>query len=95
MKIGKKIKKYANELSNALSTDLNKACAILTKIFKGVTVGEAIELLDELKECIENSSLIEDSFHSCSNIILKGTKPNEILDIVEHLEKEIEFLKKR
>jgi hypothetical protein len=70
------MEKYADDIAAALSNDLNKACKILTRIFSGVTIGEAINLLDELSESIGNNSLLEDCFHSVNNTILKNTRPN-------------------
>ena len=68
------LEKYADELTEALSNDLNKACKILTKIFKGVTTGDAISLLDELEEGGVDCSLLKDCFTSVDNMILKGTR---------------------
>ena len=68
------LEKYADELTEALSNDLNKACKILTKIFKGVTTGGAINLLDELEESGVDCSLLNDCFKSVNKLILKGTR---------------------
>lgn len=68
------LEKYKNDLTEALSNDLNKACKILTKIFKGVTTGEAINLLDELKARGVDCPLLRDCFTLADNIILKGTR---------------------
>lgn len=68
------IQQYAEELADALTNDLNKACKILTKIFKGVTTGDAMNLFDELKEGGMDCSLLEDCFKSVGNMILKGTR---------------------
>lgn len=68
------LEKYADELTEALSNDLNKACKILTKIFKGVTTGDAFNLFDELDCCGVDSSLLENCFKSVGNMILKGTR---------------------
>lgn len=71
-------KRYADELKDALSNDLNKACAILTKIFRGVTTGDAFNLFDELEEGGMDCSLLEDCFKSVDNMILKGTKAGSV-----------------
>lgn len=69
--VEKTIERYADELTEALSNDLSKACAILTKIFRGVTTGDAIDLLDESgMDC----SILNDCFKNVGNMILKGTR---------------------
>lgn len=86
-----KFEKYADELANALSTDLNKACKILTEIFRWTYVGEAFEFFDKITECVENASLLDNCFGSCTNLILKGTRSFDcdaymrIKDIMETL----------
>ena len=71
----KMIEKYADELAEALHTDLNKACDILTKIFQGTTVGELQDLYEQLNESGNDYSLINDCFCGCDKVLLKGTKP--------------------
>ena len=68
------IEKYADELTNALSNDLNKACNILTKLFKGMTIGDTMEIIDGLTESGVDCSLINDCVYGCQ-ILLKGTRP--------------------
>jgi hypothetical protein len=68
------IEKYADELVEALSTDLKKACKILTKIFKGVTMGELQDLYEQLNESGNNYSLINVCFCGCSHTLLKGAR---------------------
>lgn len=70
--ISEKIEKYATGLTEALSNDLDKACKILTQIFKYATVEDARIIYDERMES-EYCSVIEDCFHGCS-LLLKGTK---------------------
>jgi hypothetical protein len=85
------IEKYADELTEALRTDLNKACKILTKIFKGTTIGEMQDLFDQLNESGNDCSLINDCFCCGDGILLKGTRPGtthaygRISDIMETL----------
>jgi hypothetical protein len=69
----KMIEKYADDLTNALSNDLNKACKILTKIFRYATITDAIEVYDDLIVPIIYCSVLEDCFHGCS-LMLKGTR---------------------
>ena len=69
------IERYADELAEALRTDLNKACKILTKIFQGTTRAEFQDLHDNLRESVEDCSLIDKCFCSCSQVLLKGTRP--------------------
>lgn len=85
------IEKYADELAEALHTDLNKACKILTKIFQDTTEGEFQGLYDNLRESMGDYSLIEKCFCSCSQVLLKGTRLGSldayqrIVDIMETL----------
>lgn len=85
------IEKYADELAEALHTNLNKACKILTKIFQGTTGAEFQDLYDNLRESGRDYSLIEDCFCNCSNVLLKGTRVGSadayqrIYDIMETL----------
>jgi hypothetical protein len=72
------IAKYAAELAEALSNDLYKACKILTKIFKGVTTGDAINLLDELEASGMDCSLLKDCFTLVDSMILKGTRAGSV-----------------
>jgi len=72
--VEKMIERYADELTKALSNDLNEACVILTKIFKGVTVGEATELLREL----DDNEVLNNCLSCADNIILKGTRPGSV-----------------
>jgi hypothetical protein len=69
----KMIEKYADELTNALTNDLNKACKILTTIFEGVEVGKLQDLFENLNEYGGDYSLINDCFN-CANTLLKGTR---------------------
>lgn len=69
------IEKYADELAEALSNDLNKACSILTKIFKGMTMYDVQDIVDEFTEVGVNSTLLENCFQSVDCVLLKGTKP--------------------
>ena len=73
--VEEKLERYADELTEALSNDLNKACKILTKIFKGATVEDARGIYEELMESELNCPEIEDCFYGCS-LLLKRTKPN-------------------
>jgi hypothetical protein len=85
------IERCADELAEALHTDLNKACKILTKIFKGTSGGEFQDLYDNLRESVVDYSLIENCFCSCSNVLLKGTRAGSadayrrIVEIMETL----------
>lgn len=87
----KLIEKYADVLTDALHTDLNKACKIMTKIFKGTTIGELQDLFDKLNESGKDYSLINDLLCGCNELLLKGTKPGtahayqRICDIMETL----------
>lgn len=73
------ITSHANSLKTALANkDLNQACVILTKIFRGVTTGEAIELLAVLKGNGVDDPLLNECFTSVGNMILKGTRPNSV-----------------
>lgn len=65
---------YENELTEALSNDLTKACKILTKIFKGVIIGDAYNLLDELEESGVDCSSFKDCFTLVDKTILKGAR---------------------
>ena len=67
------IEKYINDL---ITADLKETCKILNKIFKGVTILDAIEMSDELEECGKNYSLIKDCLMGCNNTLLKYTKPH-------------------
>ncbi len=85
------IEKYADELAEALYTDLNKACKILTKIFKGVRIWDVQELFEKLNESRGDYSLINDCFTLADSILLKGTRPGKedayghIVNIMETL----------
>jgi hypothetical protein len=85
------IERYADELAEALRTDLNKACKILTKIFQGTSGGEFQDLYDNLRESVVDYSLIENCFCSCGQVLLKGTRPGSpdayqrIVEIMETL----------
>lgn len=91
MKTFRKIVKYADELAEALHTDLNKACKILTKIFKDTTMVEFQGLYDNLRKSARDFSLIEQCFCSGSQVLLKGTRLGSlnafqrIVDIMETL----------
>jgi hypothetical protein len=65
--VEKMIEKYSDDLTKALSNNLNEACAILTKIFQGVTVGVATLKLEDCPQLYDCVSLAD-------NILLKGTK---------------------
>lgn len=70
--------RYENNLVNALSgNDLKQVCAILTKIFRGVTIGDAINTIDELSELGMDCSLVENCFHDVNKLVLKGSKSYE------------------
>ena len=83
----KNIENYANELSEALSNDLNKACKILTKLFKGETMYNMMQVLEE---CEIDHSLIEDCVYG-GKTLLKGTRSfsndayKQMSDIMETL----------
>ena len=90
MTIREMIEEYVDDLAEALSNDLNKACKILTKIFKYMTIADAREIYDKLMQSKLYCATIEDCFYGCS-LLLKGTKPNSkdafmrIYDIMETL----------
>lgn len=69
------IEKYADELEDVLHGDLNNTCKTLTKIFRGLTIGDSLGLLDELEENGMDLSSLRDCFNAINNTILKGTKP--------------------
>ena len=81
------LEKYADELEDALSNDLNKACKILTKIFKGATMYDMMHVFDE---CEIDLALIEDCVYG-GRTLLKGTRSfdndayGKIYDIMETL----------
>lgn len=85
--VEEKLERYTDELVEAISNDLNKACIILTKIFKGETVGDTTTLIEEL-EC---DGTVKEFFNCADQLILKGTKPGSthayarICDIMETL----------
>lgn len=87
----KNIKKYADELAEALSNDLNKACSILTKIFRGMTMYDAQDIVDEFTGVGVNPTLLENCFQSVNCTLLKGIKPGSrdayqrMYDIMETL----------
>lgn len=68
--------RYENELAEALSYDYKKACVILTKIFKGVTTGDAYNFFGKLVARSEKYLELSNCFTSVNNMILKGTRPN-------------------
>ena len=85
--VEERLERYTDELAKAMSNDLNKVCTILTKIFKGETVGDTTTLLEEL----EDNGVLKDFFNCADQLILKGTKPGSvrayarICDIMETL----------
>ena len=85
--VEERLERYTDELAEALSNDLYKACAILTKIFKGETVGDATTLLEEF----EDDGVLKDWCTCADQLILKGTRPGSehaygrVSDIMETL----------
>lgn len=85
--VEERFERYADELAEAMSNDLNRTCVILTKIFKGETVGDATTFIEELKD----NTVLNDCFGLADNLILKGTRPGSdhaygrICDIMETL----------
>lgn len=71
----KMIEKYADDLANALSNDLNKACEILTKIFRGMTMYDVEEIVDELTDEGIDCSPLKNCLQSIECTLLKGTRP--------------------
>lgn len=69
--------RHISNLADALAnSNLQQACDILTKIFRGITLGDAMDMIDDLCESEIDCSLIENCFHGVTKLILKGTRPN-------------------